>query len=1188
VRRLLIGLLGIAALLSAQETRGTISGNVTDAQGAAVPKTAITATEKQTGVKTTTLSESSGAFVLPYLPNGTYEITAEAPGFKKFVRGGVLLSAGEHPVIDIRLDVGAVSESVEVTADAPLLVTANPSVGQVITTAEVEDIPINGRTPMMLDNLALGVISTFEPGPVRPFDNSAPNSVVIGGAPTGRNEILINGAPNAGFSNQMAYSPMQDSVQEVRVNLFDMDASMGHTMGGTINMITKCGTNAMHGAASIYNQTSRLDANSFFNNKNKVPRPPYHQNQYGASGGGPVFIPKVFNGKNKVFWFFGYEGMRDSDPATSPVETGSPENYTSVPTAAERTGDFSALAKLSVNPTVIYDPSTGSQSGTTIARTPFPSNVIPTSQLNKIALNYLKFFPQPNVTGATNGQYNFITNAVDSDGYDNELGRLDVNVSSKYRIAVDGHHNFRAQDKNNFFGNDATGNFLYRINQGAGIDQTYTISPTTYLDVRTTWTRYQEHHFAPADRISPTDLGFPSYIAGTAQWAMMPYITFTSTNVSNGERFGFEPLGYNGDGTNYSDIWQLAGQVIKIHGNHTFKAGTDIRRNQYSAYNFGNPSGTYAFGSTTAANNWTNGPNASSATQFGQDMAAFLLGLPSAGSIDLNAQDTVRTYYTALYIHDDWRVKPNLTLNLGLRWDHDLPEAEWHNRAVNGFDPTATNSISAAAAANYAAAFAAGTYSSIGPLSKRPALSALGGLTFASANSPHIYQTQSGRFDPRIGFAWQPAALGSKTVVRGGVGLMIDPIQISSPVQSGFSQNTAMTVSNNTFLSPATTVSDPFPGNSIQLPTGSSKGASTFLGNAISFYNPHPLNPYSIRWEFSLQRQLPGQMVLEVAYVGNHGVHLPINTQLNYVPRQYEASSLVRDSATISALTGTTKNPMQGLIGSGNLNGSTVAVQQLLLPFPQYPVGTGTSSGVVMTANNAGSSYYESLNVRLQKRYTNGLVLLNNFVYNRMIDRLAYLNDSDSAPEKRPSSDSRPLRNVSLASYQVPIGRGRKVNLQSRWADALIGGWQLAGTLTLQSGSLLSWGNVIYFGGPLNLQPHQPNGLAFNTSLFDTVTSPISQQLANNIRYFDTQFNNLRRDMTKNLDMSMDKNFRFGEHRYLQIRIEGFNLPNRVGFNTPNLSTTTAFNVISNTGFGAITSQANTPRRIESAIKLVW
>src|ERR1017187_8121470 len=232
-------LLGMAALLSAQEFRGTFSGSVTDQQGAAIPKAKITITETRTGVKATFSSEDSGAYPIPFLALGIYKIEAEAPRFKKFSRDGLTLSASEHPVIDIRLEVGSVSESVEVHADSPLLVTANPSVGQVITTAEVEDFPINGRTPMMLDNLALGVISTFEPGPVRPFDNSAPNSISIGGAPAGRNEILLNGAPNAGQNNQMAYSPPQDAVTEVRVSLFDMDASFGHTMGGTVNLVTK-------------------------------------------------------------------------------------------------------------------------------------------------------------------------------------------------------------------------------------------------------------------------------------------------------------------------------------------------------------------------------------------------------------------------------------------------------------------------------------------------------------------------------------------------------------------------------------------------------------------------------------------------------------------------------------------------------------------------------------------------------------------------------------------------------------------------------------------------------------------------------------------------------------------------------------------------------------------------------------
>jgi hypothetical protein len=316
-----------------------------------------------------------------------------------------------------------------------------------------------------------------------------------------------------------------------------------------------------------------------------------------------------------------------------------------------------------------------------------------------------------------------------------------------------------------------------------------------------------------------------------------------------------------------------------------------------------------------------------------------------------------------------------------------------------------------------------------------------------------------------------------------------------------------------------------------------------------------------------------------VAYVGSHAVHLPINTQMDAVPRQYLSTLTSRDAAVNSLLTGTVTNPLKGLIpNNSSLNGSTVALQQLLAPFPQYPVGSGTSNGIVIQQNPAGESYYESLNARLEKRFSNGLILLNNFVWSKLIDRLTYLNDTDPAPEKRVSSDSRPLRNVLAAAYQLPIGRGRAVNLQSKWLNMFAGGWGINGVYTLQSGPLLTWGNVIYYGGPLNLNPHQPNGPAFDITQFNTNSA---QQLVFNIRTFDTQFNNLRRDPTKQIDMSVTKKFGFGERRYLEVVLEGFNIVNHVTFGGPQTSPT-------NAQFGLITTQANTPRRLESALRLVW
>ena len=447
----------------------------------------------------------------------------------------------------------------------------------------------------------------------------------------------------------------------------------------------------------------------------------------------------------------------------------------------------------------------------------------------------------------------------------------------------------------------------------------------------------------------------------------------------------------------------------------------------------------------------------------GQDFAAFLLGLPSRGQFDLNGYATAVSKYYALFVQDDWRARSSLIINLGLRWEHEIPTTERYNRVVNRFDPTAVNAISAAAAAAYANS----------PIAQIAAnqFKALGGLTFASAENPNIYSTNSKILSPRIGIAWTPKALGGKTVLRGGFGVFVSPIGIAGLNQQGFSQTTQFVATNNNYLSPATALSDPFP-NGIALPAGSSKGTGTFLGQQVTFYNPEARNPYQMRWNFGIQHQLPGQMVIEVAYIGNRAVHLSGSIQLDAVPRQYLSTSPVRDNTTISLLTGNAPNPFKGLLpNSTALNGSIVPLQQLLIPFPQYPLGSGTSNGVVMQAANAFGSYYHSLNVRLQKRLTHGMTLINNFIWGNVIERTSYLNDTDSAPEKRIASISRPLQNILAMTYELPVGRGKPFNLGSHLLNFLLSSWGVNGALTLQSGPALSWGNVIYYGGPLNLNP---------------------------------------------------------------------------------------------------------------------
>ena len=1155
-----IALLASAALLG-QEFRGTFSGQVRDAQGAAIAKVKITATQKGTGVKAETLSSETGEYTIPFLTPGEYEIAAEMSGFKTYKREGLTLSIGEHPVVDIKLEVGQSGQSVMVTADAPMIESSNASVGQVISTAEVEDIPMNGRTPMMLSRLAMGVIGTNEPGPVRPFDNGTVAGFSVSGAPTQSNELLINGVPNGTWDKRLAYSPPQDAVQEVSVHAFESDAAYGHTGGGVANQITKGGTNGFHGSLYEFNQVSKLDANLFFSNKLAVARPVTNYNQYGLTVGGPVVIPKVYNGRNKVFWFLAVERLHDSDPANSVVEGGS--TITTVPTAAERTGDFSALLKLGGS-YQLYDPATGVVSGSQVGRTPFAGNILPASRLNPIALNYLKYYPMPNTLGSANGENNFGITAADSDGYDNEFGRVDVVLSPKSRLSYDFRHSYRLQDKNIYFSNAAFGDLLSRANWGTTLDEIYTISPTMVLDIRGSWTRFHEANASPGDGVDPATLGFPSSLAQASQFVGLPYMQFAGGCGANAA--GFQCIGMTGDNTTPYDVYAIFGSLAKFTGNHSLKFGVDLRGLRESLFSHGNSDGTFTYKS-----NWVTGPLGNNAAPpFGGDFASFLLGLPTSGSFDLNTHASEKANYYSFYAQDDWRIRSNVTVNLGIRFEHETPTVERYNRAVNGFNPTAVNPISAAAAAAYAA----------NPVPQVPAsqFTALGGLTFASSSNPNVYNTGFGIFSPRVGLAWTPAVLGHKTVLRGGFGMFVAPTGINGSQnlnQEGFSQTTQFVATNDNYLTAAGTLSNPFPTGIVQ--PSSSNGAGTFLGQGLTIFNPEVRNSYSVRWNLGIQREIPGQIVVEVAYIGNHAVHLPITTVTDYIPRQYLSPSLYRDAAdnaTANLLGGSVKNPFLGLLpNSSNLNGSTVALSQLLIAFPQYPV-----NGISQQYTNAGESYFNSLNFRAVKRFTHGLTLIQNFTYSKLIERVSYLNDSDQAPEKRVGSDSRPLRETLAASYELPFGRRLRFDPGNRILNAVFGNWAANGSIVFQSGPPLNFGNLVYIGGPLNLNPHDPNGPTFDTTRFFTASN---LQPSDNIRVFDAQFNNLRRDPTKNADLSMLKRFTLGERKFLQVRFEGFNITNRVTFAAPSLSATS-------TAFATITAQANTPRRIQMGLRLVW
>jgi hypothetical protein len=1169
-RILLLGLTGLLAVSAgfAQEFRGSIGGTISDATGAVMAGVKITVTEINTGTKVESNSDAAGHYNVPFLLPGDYDIAASMAGFKEALRKGMHLGAGETPTVDIRMEVGASQTAVEVTDVAPLVNSENASIGSAISTKEIEDLPSNGGTPMMVAQFAMGVTPMSQPSQVLPYTSGGAASWSISGSANQTNELLVDGVPNGTWDGRLAYSPPQDAVQEVRVKAFDSDASYGHTGGGTANQILKSGTNELKGAAMWKNQPNNLVANDFFRNKSGLPVQLTHLNQYSIVGGGPLFVPKVFNGKNRVFWFFAFDGLKDSQPATT---------FMTVPTAAERTGDFSALLNVK-SPTVLYDPYSATQSGSTITRTPYVGNIIPSSQLSAIAKNYLALFPAANVVNGArdDGYNNYGSNAPSADGYTNELGRMDINVTQNQRTYFNVRHTDYYQNKNDYFHNLATGSNLSRSNWGGTLDHVWVINPSNVLDIRANFTRMYEDHSSPSAGFDPTTYGFPSYLGGSSQYTQLPTMAFASNS-------GLQQLGFGGNANILpSQSLQLFGSLVMTRGAHNIKVGGDLRQYRLNYRSYGSSAGNFSF----SANNWVRqASNSSSTVAMGQDLAEFLLGLPTSGTYDLNASAMYYSYYGAAFVHDDWRVSRNLSLNLGVRFDHDFPYHEKWGRTVDGFAYDAANPLQAAAQAAYAKS----------PSALLPASQFMvpGGLTFASSGNTAIYENTSHLVSPRIGLAWTPERFHNKLAIRSGFAMFVQPISISvlqptgaystSPLslQPGFSQTTQMVVTNNNNLSPANTLSNPFPGGAFTQPVGSAAGLLTNAGQSVTFMNPEMKSPYSVRWNLSIQYQLTPNLVTEVAYIGNHSIHLPMTyTQLNGVPAQYLSTSPFRDQNVITALSATIANPFLGLQTSTG-TASTISVAQLLAPYPEFPQGQSSpgSSGVVMNDNSVGSSYYDSLNVRAQQRVSRGMTLIGSFMWSKMIDANDWLNATDLAPEHRISPFYRPMRFSIASTYTLPIGRGKLVDLHSRALNTLIGGWLVAGTYQYQVGGPLIWmngstnnpGDYIYMGGDLNSQPRNVDGNAFDTTRFDTKSA---DQYQYHIRTFASTFGNVRSDGINEFSASIQKRFEFAEKRAFQIRAEAFNLMNHPVFAAANTAAT-------NSAFGTISSMANKPRSIQ-------
>ncbi len=1138
----------VPASLYAQVSSATVGGAVRDTTGAVIPNAKVVATEISTGVQTTAESNSSGEYTLPFLKPGEYTVVVQMTGFTRYERQHITLVSGDHPTIDIPLAVGDSGTTVEVTAATPLLQNEDASIGQVFTEKQVQDLPLNGRTPLSFVQFTAGVVATTSPVAVHAYDNSATAGFSVGGLANKNSEILLDGSPDTASDNSPAYSPPVDATSEVKLNIFESDATYGHAAGGVANIVTKSGTNRYHGTAFEYNQISALNANNYFNQRAGVRKTVYRYNQFGGTLGGPLSVPHLYNSKDKLFGFFGYEGIRTTTPAAITTFT--------VPTAAERTGDFSALLAQG-SQYQIYNPYSATLVNGVVTRQPYAGNMIP---VNPVAAQLLSYFPLPNVVTPT-GVNNYVNPTNGVDRYDNEFARVDWNLNASNKLYFTYRHNERDQHVSFYFGaaNPALGDTLQRVNYGGSVGDVITFSSSTIAEVKLNYTRYVQNSFENGDGFNPTSLGFPATLSSQFARPQFPRIllsNFTSLGTTTMTP-GVAPY----------DNYGIFADVLKIAGKHSLKVGVDARKFQKGQQVFGNSAGSYTFDNT-----FTKANGSVTANPIGLDLAALELGLPTVATADVNAHYVGNESYLALFAQDDWRATPELVLNMGLRYDHDFSPNVRNGNAVNGFATGTASPISAAAKTAYATAPA--------PQLAAANFNVNGGLTFASPSDPRFSIFTSQMFSPRVGFAYSPHQL-KNTVVRGGFGIYVAPVfPFNAAVnQQGFSQTTNATITGDNYLTPIDSLSNPFP-TGLVAPTGSSAGLSTFLGQAITVFSPVVKNGYSERYTLGFQQQFAGLWSAEVDYVGDTNHRLPITQQLNYVQPQFltTASNPLLDSVKVT-------NPFKGLLpNSSALNGATVANSQLLAAYPEFPI-----NGVTVQNAPAGSSNYNAVDLLIQRRASKGLTLIGNYQFSKMMEAVTYLNNFQ-APEYRIGQYDRPHHLSMAVTYDLPFGRGRHYGAHlNKFVDLAVGGFTLNSIYYYQSGAPLTFGNMLRSATAsgtgvqgISYNPRQVTGVTKTTSTpsFD-ITQFATAAPVENIRVFQSQFSTIRADAFNDWDASLLKNFNFTEHTFFEFRFEAFNLNNRPVFAAPNLTTTSAT-------FGQINTTANNPRTIQLAGKIVF
>ena len=1138
-----------------QSFYGSIVGTVTDGSGAAVPQAAVTMLNMGTAERRPTQTDTSGNYQFANVPPGQYRVEVEKSGFRRFVRDPITVEVQSSVRIDVPMQLGDMSQVIEVQGQTPLLQTENASLGQVVEARKVLETPLNGRNVFNLVGLVPGVVpggqSGSNPTGANPF---AWGNYQIGGGQANQSAAYIDGAPvNTSYVNLTALVPTQDAVQEFRVQTNNLGPEFGRFAGGVINMVTKSGTNGFHGSAYEFLRNKELNANTFFNNKAGVVRPAFSQNQYGTNIGGPIW-------KDHTFFFFGWEGFR--------LRQGASYVYT-VPTDAQRNGDFSNLRDGKGALIPVYDPLTtcgrlgnaacgvDTNGKELLTRMQFPGNVIPPNRIDRAAKVMTGLWGRANSPGSPfTAVNNFTSNASVGGNNDEYNARVDHTFSTKQHVfarytywtnlnlPIDPYNTKTCVDR-------CTETF--NTNQGV-LGDTYSFSPTLIGDFRASFLRFNYDRSALTQGYDLTQLGWPASVNNAVAFRVQPIPLVTGYNGV---------FSTNGTGSTIvarNDVYSLSPNMTWIKGKHTLKFGAEIRRLTHNYYQQNNPSGSFNFDRVlTSANPLSPGST-------GDGFASFLLGYGTGGGITQNAFVAGQMIYRGYYVGDQWHIGSRLTVNYGVRFEQMGPWSERYDR-LSVLLPGVANPI----APQYKGKLA---------------------LVNSPDRKSRNNTDQLNLWAPRLGIAYR---LTPNTVIRTGYGVFFLPNDVAfstSPNNDPVNAYTTPFVGTlDGSITPFDKLNNPFPNGITPSPGHSPDVDKLFFGQGIAAPVPGDSVPYMQQWNFDVQREFPGGILVDAAYAGSKGTHLPAyNQQVDQLPLQFM-------NLGAAALQQQVANPFYGQVKLGALAQPTVAYGQLLRPFPQY-------NGVSINAPKNRDSIYHSGQLKIEKRFSQGGSILVAYTWSKLItntDTLTSWLEANGAGGVQNNYNlrlERSLANYDVAHrlvisyvYDLPFGKGKPFLADtSSVVNRVVGGWSLQGVSTFQSGTPLNLTNAVNvtnsFGGG-----SRPNSTGKSGKL-DGAAQPRLGGWFDITQYTaapPTTFGNVGRLLpdvrshgVANYDVAFVKTTKLiGERLGLQFRTEVFNIFNRVQFGYPGTG-------LGNANFGVISGQANTPRLVQFALRLVF